>query len=352
VDRDRVKAFLAPVRPKSVQTQTVAGKAYALVTLRACDQQRVLKRDGEEYAGEKLGIHAPPTDHHHVAACTSSGKVAKGNVKADAARILDTGRLFARSLPPTVTEEALREVFAQFGDIADVKLPRARDGKLKGFAVITFMFPEHALQAYTQLDGQIFQVGNMHANSRIYILCSQGRNLFLVPGEEAREEHVDAPIVDGAPSTFKKEKGKKQKNTAVSGHNWNALFLGTNAVADSMALQLNTDKSALLDAEAHASLAVRMALGETNMVRNTRTFLMKHGEWEQCLADVYVRAGVQLDAFGQTNGVRSRNVILVKNLPMNTDVDALRTTFSQHGQVGRVLLPPGQLLVLYQKSKR
>ena len=33
-----------------------------------------------------------------------------------------------------------------------------------------------------------------------------------------------------------------------SSHNWNALFLGANAVADAMAAKYNTDKSAILDA--------------------------------------------------------------------------------------------------------
>lgn len=30
--------------------------------------------------------------------------------------------------------------------------------KPKGFAFVTFMFPEHAVKAYAEVDGQVFQV--------------------------------------------------------------------------------------------------------------------------------------------------------------------------------------------------
>ena len=31
--------------------------------------------------------------------------------------------------------------------------------KPKGFAFVTFMFPEHAVKAYAEVDGRVFQVG-------------------------------------------------------------------------------------------------------------------------------------------------------------------------------------------------
>lgn len=58
-------------------------------------------------------------------------------------------------------------------------------------------------------------------------------------GDESKD-NSEAPADKDAKSSFKKEKSKKTKNTAVSGHNWNALFLGQNAVADMMAKQLDT----------------------------------------------------------------------------------------------------------------
>lgn len=101
-----------------------------------------------------------------------------------------------------------------------------------------------------------------------------------------------------------------------SSHNWNTLFLGTSAVADAIAEKYNTTKSQVLDhvsahtsisavsftvapivssscanigitdyninlfgpcsilQESKGSVAVRMALGETQIVQETRQFLL------------------------------------------------------------------------------
>lgn len=85
-----------------------------------------------------------------------------------------------------------------------------------------------------------------------------------------------------------------------SSHNWNALFLGANAVADIMADRLNTSKKNLLDAEGKGSVAVRMALGETELVTETRDFLESHG--------------VKLDVFGQVSLLLFRNIISTKSI--------------------------------------
>ena len=91
----------------------------------------------------------------------------------------------------------------------------------------------------------------------------------------------------GAGSSYKKEKAAKMKSLSSNGHNWNTLFLGQNAVVDVLAQRMNTSKSKILETENADSLAVRMALGETQIVAETREFLMSHG--------------VQLDAFGQVS---------------------------------------------------
>lgn len=89
----------------------------------------------------------------------------------------------------------------------------------------------------------------------------------------------------GATSSYKKKRDAKQKSLNSSDHNWNALFLGVNAVADAMAEKYNTSKGSILDAKASGNLAVRMALGETQVVAETRKFLTSQG--------------VKLDVFGQ-----------------------------------------------------
>jgi hypothetical protein len=86
-------------------------------------------------------------------------------------------------------------------------------------------------------------------------------------------------------TTYKKKNEANKKSQSSSNHNWNTLFLGVNAVADAMADKYNTTKRGILDSESSNSLAVRMALGETQVVADTRKFLTDHG--------------VKLDVFGQ-----------------------------------------------------
>jgi multiple RNA-binding domain-containing protein 1 len=76
------------------------------------------------------------------------------------------------------------------------------------------------------------------------------------------------------------------------------------------------------------SLAVRLAVGETQIVHETRQFLLDHG--------------VQLDAFSQalSTSKRSKTIILAKNLPIKTLDSDLRVLFEKHGKLQRIILPP------------
>lgn len=159
--------------------------------------------------------------------------------------------------------------------------------------------------------------------------------LHLLPGEEKREgaNGAETSTNADAKSSFKKQKEAKLKANVGQSHTWNALFLGANAVADTLAAKLNTTKAALLDAEGSASAGVRMALGETRLVRETREFLLANN--------------VSLDSFSRPNAKRSDTVIIAKNLPSGITADELRRMFQRYGDVGRVLLPPGMLFYSY-----
>lgn len=95
-------------------------------------------------------------------------------------------------------------------------------------------------------------------------------------------------IFTDAATSFKSKRDAKKKTLSGHDHNWNTLFLGMNAVADVMADQYHTTKGSILDDASSRSLAVRMALGETQVVTETRKFLMSQG--------------VKLDVFGQVCG--------------------------------------------------
>ena len=88
------------------------------------------------------------------------------------------------------------------------------------------------------------------------------------------------------------------------------------------------------------SAAVRLALGETQLVADTKAFLEDQG--------------VILDAFSQAPSKRSKTVLLIKNLPVKTPIEEIRDMFAKHGELGRVVLPPNGvtgLVEFYEPSE-
>uniref|UniRef100_A0A671YBV9 Probable RNA-binding protein 19 n=1 Tax=Sparus aurata TaxID=8175 RepID=A0A671YBV9_SPAAU len=231
--------------------------------------------------------------------------------------VSESGRLFVRNLPYTCTEEEIKELFEKHGPISEVLFPIDNlTKKPKGFAFITFMIPENAVTALAQLDGHVFQ----------------GRMLHLLPST-VKKEKVETDAGSGT-SSYKRQKDAKSKASSSSSHNWNTLFVGTSAVADAIAEKYNTTKSQVLDHESKGSVAVRMALGETQIVQETRQFLLDNN--------------VSLDSFSQAAAARSTSVILVKNLPAGVTASELEELFSPHGSLGRVLLPPSGLTAIIE----
>ncbi|XP_046390578.1 probable RNA-binding protein 19 [Ischnura elegans] len=228
----------------------------------------------------------------------------------------ESGRIFVRNLAYTVTMEDVEQLFAKYGPLVEVNVPVDwMTRKPKGFGTITFMIPEHAVKAYSELDGKAFH----------------GRMLHLLPGKAKPEEDES---LEGL--TYKQKKEKKLKNQAKSTHNWNTLFLGHNAVADAIAREYDTTKEKVLDSSSGNSVAVRLALGETQLVSKTREFLLENG--------------VSLSAFDQATKKRSKTILLVKNLPAGTEASELREIFDKHALLGRVVLPPSGLTAIIEFS--
>lgn len=189
---------------------------------------------------------------------------------------------------------------------------------LQGFGTVTFVLPEHAVLAFNELDGTIFH----------------GRLLHLIPGKcKDDTENADTD----ATSNFKQKKAAKLKQSAGSAHNWNTLFLGSNAVAELLAKQYATTKEQILDSTGRGtSAAVRLALGETEIILKMKTLLEENG--------------VCLDAFDQPTAStkRSNTVIIAKNLPAGTTVKEIQPMFAKFGLLGRVVLPPSGVTAIIE----
>lgn len=118
------------------------------------------------------------------------------------------------------------------------------------------MLPEHAVKAYSELDGNILH----------------GRMIHLLPGKAKDKEEIDSESTN-----FKQKKAAKQKSTAKSSHNWNTLFLGHDAVAQVIADTYEVTKERVIGPEVKGSAAVRLAMGETQIVAQTRKYLEEQG---------------------------------------------------------------------------
>lgn len=233
----------------------------------------------------------------------------------------DSGRIFFRNLAYTTTEEELQKLFEQYGPVVEVNLPVDKvTRQIKGFGTVTYMMPEHAVKAFNALDGSDFH----------------GRLLHLLPGKElANNEDVQPDEDQMAGMSFKQKKALKLKQNAQKPIGWNSLFLGANAVADILAKQFKISKETILDTSGGgSSAAVRLALGETQIVIEMKKFLEEEG--------------VRLSAFEEPTQKRSNTVILAKNLPAATEVKELSPIFSKFGPIARIVLPPSGVTALIE----
>ncbi|EFN75799.1 Probable RNA-binding protein 19 [Harpegnathos saltator] len=240
----------------------------------------------------------------------------QGEMLKDEESIAESGRMFIRNLTYTTTEDDVRKLFEKYGPLSEVNLPVDKvTRRLKGFGTVTFLMPEHAIKAYTELDGSVLD----------------GRMLHLLPGK-AKTSLED---IDLSNLSYKQKKELQNKATANSSHNWNTLFLGQNAVMDAIATTYNTTKEKVLEDESKGmSAAVKLALGETQIAHDTKAFLEENG--------------VCLNTFNQAPKQRSNTVILVKNLPAQTKPADIREMFVKHGELGRIVLPPSGITALVE----
>lgn len=93
----------------------------------------------------------------------------------------------------------------------------------------------------------------------------------------------------------------------------------------------------MLDGEAD-DLAVRLALGETQVIADTKRSLANAGVNVQSLEDF---------AAGKTDGIkRSNHVLLVKNLPYGSSDGELAKMFGKFGRLDKIIFPPTKTLAL------
>ncbi|XP_054155032.1 probable RNA-binding protein 19 [Oppia nitens] len=347
IKKRQIKEFCSPAKPLSLRMPPkMKGMAYlsfgslgdmnqVLVKHRSfLDGHRIevkneMRKVMKTTAGEDNNNNNTDNKSAAAAADTASKKQPKWLTAVPADEpVGESGRIFVRNLSYTCDETELRGLFEKYGQIAEFHLPiDSYTKKQKGFAFVTYMFPEHAVRAVAELDKTDFR----------------GRLLHLIASKPKPEDYVPPYAVadNDKTSSFKKQKLKDRKSQSQSSHQWNSLFINQNAVADIMAKKFKVNKSDLLaDTNTRDSIAVRMALGETQIINDMRRFLLENGVQLKAFSGTGDGGGDTTDGQQPPPQPRSTTVILVKNLPASTEPQEIRELFAKSGLVHRVILPP------------
>jgi multiple RNA-binding domain-containing protein 1 len=230
-------------------------------------------------------------------------------------KIKETGRLFLRNISYSATEDDFRALFSKYGSLEEVHIAiDTRTAKSKGFCYIQFTNSENAVNAYIELDKQIFQ----------------GRLLHILPGEGKKDHKLDEFDLKNLP--LKKQRELKKKNDASkSQFSWNSLYLNTDAVMENIASNLGVDKRELFDPE-NSNSGVKQALAEAHVIGDVRKF--------------FESKGIDLTKFQGKE--RDDSVLLVKNIPFDTTEAELLELFQPFGELKRFLMPSSGTIAIVQ----
>ncbi|KAG7344075.1 RRM domain containing RNA-binding protein [Nitzschia inconspicua] len=240
-------------------------------------------------------------------------------------------RLFVRNLPFDSTEEELVDYFSPFGRLVECHIPVDDKKRNKGYAFVTFDTPADAREAKSQLDQVDFQ----------------GRLLHIII---ARLPHTKGGKEDAPKLSWKQKQeiSRKEDETRTAGKSsqgWSASFVRGDAVLDNLAERLGLRKEEFLgikDGLSSGDAAVRLALGETQIIEENRQYFLDHG----VNMDILVSANLSTEEEELIQ--RSKTAILVKNLPFDTRLEELTKLFHVVDVPVQVLLPPSRTIALVE----
>ncbi|KAL5105107.1 putative RNA-binding protein 19 [Taenia crassiceps] len=344
-----IKEFFKPVRVKDAK---VLKRGVAVVYFRSKkDLDTSLQKRGAIHGTEiavipyedELFIDTPKLDVSKPVWDTVPVEKLRSEIK-------ETGRLFVRNLAYDCTEAELLELFSSFGTVSEIHL--SFDRKLqrsKGFAFVTYLFPDEAVVAFNKLDKYKFK------NRLLHVLPGKLREVDAENGNggdekvalDDYEREVDRAIM----SEFQKKRHAELKSMASVSHNWNTLFVNADAVATYLSARFGVSKEQLLDATGKESAAVRIAHGEAQLVHEIRDYLQRQGVRLDLLTPASASQGRRDKAeskIASTHRQASGSVFLIKNLPVGTteeDVSRMLHRLTRKGAHSldaprRIVVPP------------
>uniref|UniRef100_A0ACD5YZU6 Uncharacterized protein n=1 Tax=Avena sativa TaxID=4498 RepID=A0ACD5YZU6_AVESA len=238
---------------------------------------------------------------------------------------LETGHLYICNLSYATTEEDLVQLCSQYGDVEQAHIVVDKTTKLStGRGYVLFNLPDSAVRALDELDNFSFQ-GRL---LRVKAAKPLNNKTF-----ESSHFAVDEKM------NLKQQKLEQKKASEIGGDTraWNSFYMRQDTVVENIARKNGISKSELLHREAD-DLAVRIALGETHVIAETKKHLSRSGVNVAALEENTSKRNEKLK--------RSNHVILVKNLPFNSSEEDLAAMFQKHGSLDKIILPPTRVFAL------
>uniref|UniRef100_A0A453CRK9 RRM domain-containing protein n=1 Tax=Aegilops tauschii subsp. strangulata TaxID=200361 RepID=A0A453CRK9_AEGTS len=223
------------------------------------------------------------------------------------------------------SEEDLVQLCSQYGDVEQAHIVVDKTTKLStGRGYVLFSLPDSAVRALDELDNLSFQ----------------GRLLRVKAAKPLNNKTFESSHFAVDEKMNLKERRLEQKKTSEIGGDtraWNSFYMRQDTVVENIARKNGISKSELLHREAD-DLAVRIALGETHVIAETKKYLSRSGINVAALEEHTSKRNEKLK--------RSNHVILVKNLPYSSSEEDLAAMFQKHGSLDKIVLPPTRVFAL------
>ncbi|POM61543.1 RNA-binding protein, partial [Phytophthora palmivora] len=252
----------------------------------------------------------------------------KKAVEAEAEDDKPTARLFVRNLPFTAVEEDLEALCSTYGPVEEVHMPLDDTRRRKGYGFVLFRTTVDAQTALTALNGMAFQ------GRRLHVIFARSKPVKLDPEAALADPNL----------TYKQRKELERQIQAQKKTGWNASYIRGDATVGSLAERMGVKRGEIMDKE-QGNMAVRLAIGETMLVKENKDFFAREGVDLDAIEGAIVKKPNQQQA---KKIERSTTVILIKNLPHTTEEEELAQLFRKHGEIGRFLLPPSKTLAVVE----
>jgi multiple RNA-binding domain-containing protein 1 len=321
------------LRSKQVETEDLSTFAVT-ADIEAMDTAETNEQESKAtLAAEEKQMHASEKEQNDAEQEEQQQK----DDQEEEEEVVAPNRLFCRNLPFSCTDDDLRTCFSKFGTVLECHVPVDDTGRSKGFGFVTFSQSSNAASALTALDGTDFQ----------------GRLLHILPARRAPTTSDSNNGGEPVGTSYKdQQEAKRREAAATTTTGWSASFVRGDAVVDNLAARLGLRKGDILavkDGLSSGDAAVRLALGETAVIEENRTYFAQHGVDMEALVSLGNPSDGGNDK--KKNILRSKTFLLVKNLPHDTNKEDLMKVFATSGKTpSDILLPPSKTIAVVKYS--